>query len=194
MQSIPQSREIIATLRAVVAWLDENATPYVVVGGVAASVLGEPRQTRDVDLIADLPVATVEVALKQARAFGLYPAHPDSVAMAEKFRMLRLQLENKRVYVDIFLAATPLEHDIIDSGRVFGGGDFTYRLVSPEYLIVMKIISGRAHDIAHCADVIAQQPGLDWDLIERIVTGWGETVERPGCTETLEQVKKLIRK
>ncbi len=58
MQSIPQSREIITTLRAVVAWLDENATPYVVVGGVAASVLGEPRQTRDVDLIAAILPAT----------------------------------------------------------------------------------------------------------------------------------------
>lgn len=194
MQSIPQSKEIIAALRAVVAWLEENAAPYVVVGGVAASVLGEPRQTRDVDLIAAISPANVEAALNQARAFGLSPAHPDAVALAQKFRMLRLKLDSNRVYVDIFLAATPLEQDIIDSGRVFGGGDFTYKLVSPEYLLVMKIISGRAHDIAHCVDVIAHQQGLDWDLIERIVTGWGETVERPGCTETLEQVKKLIRK
>lgn len=194
MQSIPQSKEIIATLRTVVAWLEENATPYVVVGGVAASVLGEPRQTRDVDLIAAISPANVDGALNQARAFGLSLAHPDAVALAQKFRMLRLKLDSNRVYVDIFLAATPLEQDIIHSGRVFGGGDFTYKLVSPEYLLVMKIISGRAHDIAHCVDVIAHQPGLDWDLIERIVTGWGETVERPGCTETLEQVKKLIRK
>lgn len=194
MQSIPQSKGIIAALRAVVAWLDENATPYVVVGGLAASVLGEPRQTRDVDLVAAISTADVEGALKQARAFGLSPAHPDAVALAQKYNMLRLQLDSDSVCVDVFLAATPLERDIINSGRMFGGGNFTYKLVSPEYLVVMKIISGRAHDIAHCADVIAHQPGLDWDLIERVVTGWGETVERPGCTETLEQVKKLIRK
>ena len=45
-----------ASLQAALAdlanWLDEARIPAIVIGGVAASVLGRPRLTRDIDVLA----------------------------------------------------------------------------------------------------------------------------------------------
>jgi hypothetical protein len=50
-----------ATLRAALAdmvkWLDVTKMPAMIIGGVAASILGRPRLTQDVDALAILPEA-----------------------------------------------------------------------------------------------------------------------------------------
>ena len=53
------NEKIYLVLKAIVAWLEENDTPYVVVGGIAASFLGRPRHTEDVDLIAAISLETL---------------------------------------------------------------------------------------------------------------------------------------
>ncbi len=54
------SPEIILTLEPVAAALSHIHVPYYICGSVASSVLGEPRSTLDIDLVADLQEAQVE--------------------------------------------------------------------------------------------------------------------------------------
>ena len=42
---------LLVVLRDLVAWLDAEKVPGVVIGGLAASLLGRPRLTRDVDAL-----------------------------------------------------------------------------------------------------------------------------------------------
>lgn len=42
---------LLIVLRDLVAWLRAKQTPGIVIGGVAASVLGRPRFTQDVDAL-----------------------------------------------------------------------------------------------------------------------------------------------
>jgi hypothetical protein len=42
---------VIAALTDVMRWLTDEAIPGTIVGGVAASILGRPRMTRDVDAL-----------------------------------------------------------------------------------------------------------------------------------------------
>jgi hypothetical protein len=44
-----------AALADLAKWLDYTSIPAVIIGGVAASVLGRPRLTRDIDALAILP-------------------------------------------------------------------------------------------------------------------------------------------
>jgi hypothetical protein len=46
---------LLAALADLMKWLDATNMPSMVIGGVAASVLGRPRLTQDVDALAILP-------------------------------------------------------------------------------------------------------------------------------------------
>lgn len=49
---MPEPRDLtplLAVLRDLVAWLEYGKVPGVVIGGLAASLLGRPRLTRDVE-------------------------------------------------------------------------------------------------------------------------------------------------
>lgn len=182
--------KLIIAMRALVHWLEENRTPYAVVGGVAAGVLGRPRSTKDVDVVAAIPIDVVEVALRQAGGFGFVPANKDALPLARKIRILQMLHKKTRTYIDVILASTPFESRIISSAGKRDAGSFTYKLVSPEYLLAMKVISGRPQDLLDCVDIIKYQDAIDWNLIEREVSGWGEVMERAGCLETLEHVRQ----
>jgi len=50
---MPEPRDLtplLAVLRDLVAWLEYGKVPGVVIGGLAASLLGRPRLTQDVEL------------------------------------------------------------------------------------------------------------------------------------------------
>jgi hypothetical protein len=64
------------TFRRIVSFLETNRTPYVVVGGLAAGLQGEPRTTRDVDLMVTLPSSKVGMIARAARDAG-FDIEPD---------------------------------------------------------------------------------------------------------------------
>ncbi len=51
----PLPQGLVQAATALVAWLDGAGAPGVIVGGVAASLLGRPRMTQDVDALTALP-------------------------------------------------------------------------------------------------------------------------------------------
>ena len=54
-ERVPAS--LLAALADLMSWLDVMKVPSMVIGGVAASVLGQPRLTQDVDVLAIVPEA-----------------------------------------------------------------------------------------------------------------------------------------
>jgi hypothetical protein len=64
---------LLAALADLVKWLDAAKMPSMVIGGVAASVLGRPRLTQDVDALAILPEADWANAVSTAASHGILP-------------------------------------------------------------------------------------------------------------------------
>src|SRR5687767_7077024 len=69
VERVPAS--LLAALADLVKWLDAARVPAMVIGGVATSVLGRARMTRDVDAVALLPEAKWEEALSIAPNYGI---------------------------------------------------------------------------------------------------------------------------
>ena len=66
-----------APLRAALAdlsrWLDAESIPGVIIGGIAASVLGRPRLTRDIDALTIMPEDEWERAVGSSARYGIEP-------------------------------------------------------------------------------------------------------------------------
>jgi hypothetical protein len=76
-----------AALQEVVSALDEIGVPYMVVGSFASSVHGEPRTTRDLDLLIDPTSDQLEQLLKRLPPERYY-VDPDTARDARKRRSM----------------------------------------------------------------------------------------------------------
>ena len=69
-------------------WLDAAAAPGAIVGGVAASILGRPRLTEDIDVLVLIEREEWSPFLAAGRPLGFIPRIDDALDLAETSRVL----------------------------------------------------------------------------------------------------------
>jgi hypothetical protein len=156
--------------------LESLRIAYAVVGGIANAVWGEPRATIDVDVTVavdedDLPTTVPAIA----RSFGV-PV-PDPVAFVQQTRVLPLDTADG-VRIDVIFALLPFELDAIRRAREVTIATRTVRVVTPEDLILMKIISERPRDVADAEAIVRRRIGdLDLAYLEPRITELAAALE-----------------
>jgi hypothetical protein len=133
-------------LRALVAALHAQRLDYALCGGVAVAIHGEPRATRDIDvLVAPKDLDGVRLVLK-GLGYGLEAA-PMLFRSGLEVRRISKVAEGELFTVDLVLASAALEP--IWSGReAMTWEDQPLWVVSRDGLVEMKRIAGRAQDLA----------------------------------------------
>ena len=85
-ERVPAS--LLAALTDLVYWLDAAKVPSMVIGGVAASILGQPRLTQDVDALALLPESDWARVIAAAGRHGIVPRIENPLEFARRSRVL----------------------------------------------------------------------------------------------------------
>jgi hypothetical protein len=92
---------LLAALADLVKWLDDTRMPSMIIGGVAASVLGQPRLTQDVDALAFLPEADWAQAVSNAARYGILPRIENALDFALKSRVLLMRHAESGIDIDV---------------------------------------------------------------------------------------------
>jgi hypothetical protein len=133
----------------------------MVIGGVAASLLGRPRATRDVDALVLLPDDAWGAFVAAGAKFGFVPRIADCLAFARRSRVLLMRHGPSEADIDITLGALPFEFEAIGRAQIAQFEGISVALPTPEDLGVMKAIAGRPRDLADIEGVVAAQKQLD---------------------------------
>jgi hypothetical protein len=72
---------LLAAMSAAMKWLEEGGIEAAIVGGVAASIRGQPRVTKDVDFVAIAEPYDAASLVEAAAAFGIVPRVRDAVEL-----------------------------------------------------------------------------------------------------------------
>jgi hypothetical protein len=104
MSEFEQS-EMLEALAALSRWLIEEKVPYAVIGGVAISILTEPRTTKGIDVTVWLEETSNQALLKNAAAFGFASRIENPLDFASQARILLLK-HSSGVTVDLSLGPT----------------------------------------------------------------------------------------
>jgi hypothetical protein len=157
--------------------LNATLVPYMVTGGAAAIIYGEPRVTLDVDLVLVLPRARVA---QFAEAFPAqeYYVPPVEVLEDEASRETRghfnLLHHATGLRADCYLAGRdPLHEWALPLRRKMDLGGLDAWIACPEYVIVRKLqyfSEGRSEK--HLRDVSRVVELLGDGLDEAAVSGW----------------------
>jgi hypothetical protein len=169
-----------------VSLFDRMKLPYIVMGGIAVRVYGIPRPTYDIDFTLAIPRERLPelYAALQSGGYTVPEAYTrgwvDQVAGMPPVKF-RLYLQERGVDVDVFLAESAFQREILARRRQATLDGIPVWLVSPEDLILLKLLAGRPRDLADVSDVLFTQGQLD----ESYLRHWAEGL---GTRETLEAI------
>jgi len=170
---------LVAPLAAVQRLLVQFHERGMVIGGVAASLLGKPRFTADVDVVMLLSVTAIPQLIAAAAQEGLTPRISDADGFARRHRVLLLRHEASGIGIDISLGMLPFEIEAVDCSQPYSIGTLTIRLPTPEDLIILKAVAHRPKDLLDIRDLIGSHPDLERKRIKRWVQEFATALDMP---------------
>jgi hypothetical protein len=174
--------------------LKKSKTKGMVIGGVAASLLGQPRMTADIDATVLLDDGSIDLFLAQALAEGLAPRISKPAAFARRSAMLLLKHEESGIPVDVAQGRLPFEQEAIAKARQVKVGDFSAPLPAPEDLIIMKALAHRPQDIEDIHGIVLSHPKLNIARIRKEVMAFSRALDMPALwTDIAGLFKKTKR-
>lgn len=153
MGSHPRRRDPLAELFAAsTRLLEKLRLPYFVIGGLAASVIGEPRFTGDIDLDVFIKEEDLDELLQQAKSAGFRFNKKTVLSNFAQFGAFRLGRGD--LHLDILRASTELENQTMKRARKIRVHGVQADFPSPEDLILLKLVPGREQDLLDARAVL----------------------------------------
>ncbi|MCD6205469.1 MAG: nucleotidyltransferase [Candidatus Marinimicrobia bacterium] len=142
-------------LKKLVDWLNRQKIPYMVFGGIANTIYGNPRQTFDID---------IKIILESGNSVGDFVKSIQTIAEIRPEDPLAFFTDTQvlpvivaGVPVDIIRANLPFEKEAIQRAETREYGGVKLKLCTPEDLIIQKVVSKRAKDWDDIKIIIEQQ-------------------------------------
>lgn len=133
-----------APLQDLMMWWKSAKIRGAIFGGLAVALLSKPRATRDIDAVILLDDSKVKTFVDLGRRFGFRSRVPDPVRFANETRMVIVTHDASGIDVDLSLGMMPFEVESVDRARPIKVGRTTIPLISPEDLIIHKMVAHRS--------------------------------------------------
>lgn len=167
----------LSPLREAVAACVEAGAAHAVIGAVARNAWATPRATTDIDLAIVVDRGSYQRLLEALARRGFRVKRTMSADSADLVPdLVLLELKGGVVErVDLLVAKTPFELEAVASAVETDIGT-PCRVVTPEHLIIYKLIAGRPHDLLDAEEVARTRSAagspVDFGLIEHWVDVW----------------------
>jgi hypothetical protein len=168
--------------------LDQRQIPYMVIGGQAVLVYGEPRMTKDIDITLGAGVERLDDLLQLIESIHWKVLVSQPAEFVQKTMVLPCQDPESGVRLDLVFSFSPYERQAMDRVRLFQFLGQEVRFASPEDLIIHKVVAGRPRDLEDVKVVRLKNPGIDHAYIEKWLKDFETTLERP-LMETWKKTK-----
>jgi hypothetical protein len=154
-------------LKRLATALERAALPYMVFGGQAVLLYGEPRVTRDIDITLGVDPSQPAPVLRVIEQLKLRILVDDVDEFLKQTFVLPVLDPKANIRIDFVFSLTEYERQAIGRSRLVQIGDVGVRFVSVEDLIVMKVIAGRPRDLEDVVSVIRKNPAFDLAHVEK---------------------------
>jgi hypothetical protein len=182
-----------SAIKALLAWFRAEHIKGMIIGGVAASLLGRPRATRDVDALVWLDdLDDWGYLVSSSKTHGFEPRIEDPVGFAQRSRVLLLRHTSSEIDIDVAIGALPFEEEAVTHAVDAKLGALRVRIPRPEDLVIMKAIAHRPRDAADIEAVLEAHPNIDRPRIRVYVEEFAKLLDQPDLLSDLELLLKRV--
>lgn len=164
--------------------------PYMIIGGQAVLLYGEPRLTRDIDITLGVDVGDFKKILTVIKETSLKPLPRDTEAFVKRTMVLPAFDKKTGIRVDFIFSFTPYESQAIKRAvNVKMAGRYV-RFASCEDVIIHKLFAARPQDIEDVKNIVLKNPDID----SRYTLKWLKEFDKVSGGEKLQKTFKKILK
>ncbi len=174
MPSLPAAVELLTDLSRV---LREGRIPWYLFGAQAVALYGIPRMTGDVDVTVEIAPARSKALVMALEGAGFELRVRDVDDFVERTRVLPFLHVPTGLPLDVVLAGSGLEEEFLGRAREIDAGGVRVPVISPEDLIIAKILAGRPKDI---------------DDVQGILHARGEEIDRGRVRQVLRLLEEAL--
>lgn len=170
--------------------LHNHSLPYMIIGGQAVLIYGEPRLTRDIDLTLGVSIDNLGTIAGIVAELGLKPIPENMESFVRQTMVLPAIDETSGIRVDFIFSFTPYEEQAIRRSRKISilGQDVSF--ASPEDVIIHKIFAGRPRDIEDIRSIILKNPEIDTVYIRKWLSEFDASSDKKGFLKIFEDLTK----
>ncbi len=154
-------------LKKIAIQLKGGAIPYMVIGGQAVLLYGEPRLTRDIDITLGVGTGELSKVKKILRTMGLQILVKNDKEFVAKTMVLPALDRESGIRIDFTFSYSLYERQAIQRAKEIKLGRTSVRFASLEDLVIHKVIAGRARDLEDVRSILLKNPKYDAQDIEK---------------------------
>lgn len=170
--------------------LSRHGIPYMVIGGQAVLLYGEPRLTIDIDITLGINTDQADQILSLTHELSLKPIPEDIKTFIQQTMVLPAMDEPTGIRVDFIFSSTLYETEAIKRAKKIIIMEQEVCFASPEDLIIHKIFAGRPRDLEDVRIIILKNPGIDIQYIRKWLKEFNASAEEGDFLKTFEQMLK----
>lgn len=178
-------------ISSISAGLERNDIPYMLIGGQAVLLYGEPRLTRDIDITVGVDVDKLEKIIAIVNDLKLKILPEKIEEFVRKTMVLPVINDETGIRIDFIFSFSTYERQAIEKARKVRMLGQEVCFAAPEDVIIHKIIAGRARDVEDVRSIILKTKDLDFNYIRQWLSDFSSA---SGEDDIKERFEKIIEK
>ena len=150
---------------------------YMVIGGQAVLLYGEPRLTKDIDITLGVGVEGFTQITDLVRELSLKILVDNPEAFVHKTMVLPVIEDASGIRVDFIFSHSPYEQQAITRTREVQLGATAVKFASLEDVVIHKIIAGRGRDIDDVKAILLKNPDYDTAYITQWLKEFDQSLQ-----------------
>ena len=151
---------LLKSLKELCLFFENGEMDYMLVGGVAVGIWGEPRATVDLDFLVSVSIDSFDLLKEKLRESNRFVFIHEQPMVFEKVALLRATLKsNPDISVDFLFADSVFKKEALKRKLTVSVMGFPVHIAAPEDLILLKLLSGRPQDRLDAKRILEIQKG-----------------------------------
>ncbi len=171
--------------------LDNNNIPYMIIGGQAVLLYGEPRLTKDIDITLGVSIDKLSELLSIIKKIELMPLPENIIGFTQKTFVLPAKDIKTNIRVDFIFSQTSYEKQAIERVNKINLKNTILKFASIEDVIIHKIFAARPRDIEDAKSIMIKNPNFDKNYIRKWLKVFDNSM---GENKFVNAFKDLIKK
>jgi hypothetical protein len=182
--------DFIGLLARLARSFDAAELPFMLIGGQAVLLHGEPRLTQDIDVTLGVGPRRLAEVLDRCAELELEPLPEDVESFVRRTFVLPVRDRDTGIRVDLIFSTTPYEAEAIGRAVRVPVGDAEVPFATAEDLIIHKLFAARARDVEDARGVVRRKGAeLDWEYLRRWSEEFAQVPGREGMVGLLEELR-----
>ncbi len=179
-----------STIASIGDALQQASIPYMLIGGQAVLVHGQPRLTEDIDITLGIGPAEYERLLVLATKLDLTPLVDDPSSFVRTTHVLPTRSVTTGIRVDFIFSSTQYEAGAIARAIPIELNARTVHFATAEDLIIHKLLAARERDIEDIRGIVSRKgDAVDWEYVERWTQAFLDIPEHEDIASILAEIR-----